>query len=207
MPAEVSRINPRDPEPYYSKGIQERFSVNPIAALQKSPEFATIAFHPCLDEHLARSARRIINGGLENEVPAGWPMKLDGPMAWTGGDFPDESRFIYYLSSDDRDEVRKALMHFKAQRLDRDEVSKSNFPLPTLASRFTKTCEEVYNGLGAMILRGLDVEKYTPEDLLVVFLGVSSYIAEQRGVQDRLSTMLSEDALSFLQSRYVLTRT
>lgn len=58
-----------------------------------------------------------------------------------------------------------------------------------------------------MILRGLDVEKYTPEDLLVVFLGVSSYIAEQRGVQDRLSTMLSEDALSFLQSRYVLTRT
>lgn len=115
MPAEVSRINPRDPEPYYSKGIQERFSVNPIAALQKSPEFATIAFHPCLDEHLARSARRIINGGLENEVPAGWPMKLDGPMAWTGGDFPDESRFIYYLSSDDRDEVRKALMHFKGK--------------------------------------------------------------------------------------------
>ncbi|KAL8847888.1 MAG: hypothetical protein Q9221_007099 [Calogaya cf. arnoldii] len=178
------------PEPYYSKGIQERFSVTPIPALQKSQEFAAIAFHPSLDGYLARSAKRIIDGRLENEVPAGWPTKLGGPMAWTGGDFPDESRFIYYLSSDDREEVRRALTHFKDQGLDRDEVSKANFPLPNLASRFTKACEEVYNGLGAVILRGIDVKNYTPEDLLVVFLGVSSYIAEQRGVQDRLGTML-----------------
>lgn len=190
MAVEVSRIGPRDPEPYYSKAIRERFSVEPVATLSNSRDFATISFHPDLDQYLTRSAKRIINGGLENKLPAGWRTKLDGPMAWTGSDFPDESRFIYSLSSDDRDEIHKALIYFKDQGLERDKVSKGSFPLPTLGFCLTKLCHLVYNGVGAMILRGLDVDNYNPEDFLVVFLGISSYIAEQRGIQDRLGTLL-----------------
>lgn len=42
-----------------------------------------------------------------------------------------------------------------------------------------------------MTIRGLDVNKYTPADLVVVFLGISSYIAEKRGLQDRDCNMIS----------------
>ena len=78
------------------------------------------------------------------------------------------------------------------RELEGDEVSRENFPLPNLGPRLSQACEEVYNGLGAVILRGLIVEDYTPADLLVIFLGISSYIADQFGIQDRLGTMLSE---------------
>ena len=91
------------------------------------------------------------------------------------------------------------------QELEGDEVCRANFPLPSLAPRLAQACEEVYNGIGAVIIRGLDVDVYTPADLTVIFLGISSYIAEERGIQDRLGTMLSEDAHFRLGQRRLLT--
>lgn len=81
---------------------------------------------------------------------------------------------------------------FAEQELDGDEVSVENFPLPTLAPRLVAASEEIYNGLGAVILRGLDVDQFSAADLATVFLGVSSYIAPKRGIQDRNGTMISK---------------
>jgi hypothetical protein len=44
--------------------------------------------------------------------------------------------------------------------------------------------QDLHAGLGFFALRGLDPSRYSREDNVLIFLGVSSYIGEQRGKQD-----------------------
>lgn len=76
--------------------------------------------------------------------------------------------------------------------LDGNEVSPASFPLPTLGSRLTDICTQVYDGRGFAIVRGLDPDAYSAEDLTIVYLGISSYIGGRRGKQDQRGSMLSE---------------
>ncbi len=69
--------------------------------------------------------------------------------------------------------------------LDGDEVDETNFPLPTLSPRLKQFAQSLHNNNGFLLLRGLDSKKYTAEDNLVIFLGISSHIANERGVQDK----------------------
>jgi hypothetical protein len=54
-----------------------------------------------------------------------------------------------------------------------------------------KVRNDVYEGRGFGIVRGLDPDAYPLEDLTVVYLGISSYIGERRGKQDQRGSMLS----------------
>lgn len=71
-------------------------------------------------------------------------------------------------------------------------MSPANFPLPNLSGKLKSLCADVYEGRGFAILRGLDPEAYSVEDLTVVYLGISSYIGERRGRQDQRGSMLSK---------------
>lgn len=73
-----------------------------------------------------------------------------------------------------------------------DAVTKRTFPLPKLCSTLLAIRNEVYTGIGFALLRGLRLNAYDPTERVVVFLGLSSYIAEERGPQDRYGTMLSK---------------
>ena len=76
------------------------------------------------------------------------------------------------------------------QELDGEEVDRSTFPLPKLGKHLDQIRDDVYHGRGFAIVRGLDPEEYSVEDLTVVYLGVSSYVAERRGKQDQRGSVL-----------------
>ena len=44
--------------------------------------------------------------------------------------------------------------------------------------------EDLHFGRGFFALRGLNPDKYSTEDNMLLFLGVSAYIGEERAVQD-----------------------
>lgn len=46
------------------------------------------------------------------------------------------------------------------------------------------------NGRGFFILRGLDPKKYDPTDNVIIYVGVSCYVAERRGTQDEKNNCL-----------------
>lgn len=75
--------------------------------------------------------------------------------------------------------------------LDGDKVSRDNFHLPTLQHVLRELSLEVHNGRGFFILRGLDLPKYSIADGTIIFLGIQSYIAEQRARQDDQGNILS----------------
>jgi hypothetical protein len=72
------------------------------------------------------------------------------------------------------------------------EVDQSTFPLPNLGPRLLQLALDIHNGKGFGAVRGLRPEDFSPEDNVIVFLGISSYIGAKRGRQDEEGNMLSE---------------
>jgi hypothetical protein len=69
-------------------------------------------------------------------------------------------------------------------------ISRANFPLPTLGARVIALGRSLYHGCGFFVLRGLDPTRYTAEDNVILYVGVSSWVAEKRGRQDEHNSML-----------------
>lgn len=78
-----------------------------------------------------------------------------------------------------------------------DEVTPETFPLPILGPKLRKIAVEIHQGKGFAVVRGLNPDDFSPEDNVLVFLGISSYIGAKRGRQDEDGNMLSEYYPSF----------
>ncbi|MCJ1351315.1 MAG: hypothetical protein MMC33_001299 [Icmadophila ericetorum] len=123
-------------------------------------------------------------------IPNGWPQSLDGPLAWDRTTSTGERDFTYELSNVEITEVETALKHFKDLRLYGNEVNCCSFPLPTLSKKLHYFALELHEGRGFFALRGLNPARYSVEDNMLIFLGVSSYIGEKRGKQDSDGNMI-----------------
>ena len=71
-----------------------------------------------------------------------------------------------------------------------EAVSKGLFPLPTLGSKLKTLAKTLVDGVGFLLIRGLDPKQLSNEANIVMYLGVSSYLGEKRGIQDELGNML-----------------
>ncbi|KAK1832993.1 hypothetical protein QBC39DRAFT_390275 [Podospora conica] len=116
--------------------------------------------------------------------PPGWPTIVDPLVAWKGSEFRSDDLYTYILDNDEIAEIEVALAHFKGLGLDGRDVVRDNFPLPTLAAKLDALAEDLHDGRGFFAVRGLNPTKYSREDNIVIFLGVSSYVGELRGKQD-----------------------
>ncbi|OTB19125.1 hypothetical protein K445DRAFT_38349, partial [Daldinia sp. EC12] len=88
-----------------------------------------------------------------------------------------------------------------------DEVTKERFPLPNLQKDLEACVRNVHREHGACIIRGLDPRKYTKEDNIILFLGISSYIGDRRGLQNskgEILTHITEWLLWGINDRHVL---
>jgi hypothetical protein len=68
--------------------------------------------------------------------------------------------------------------------LNPDDVKPSTFPLPILGPRLNEISKIIHEGRGFAVLRGLEPDRYSSMDNILLYLGVTSYIAETRGMQD-----------------------
>ncbi|OTA89507.1 hypothetical protein M434DRAFT_106935 [Hypoxylon sp. CO27-5] len=194
FPTDIRSLrNPDLVEEYYSPGLRNRFHLDGLRLAESRstrPQYADISYEVDEDKYHARMKARLQSGGLETEVPEDWPTKLEGPLVWDQSTFKDESEYIYYLTDKNKEEINQALAYFKDQELNGEAITKATFPLPQLGKHLDQICQDVYHGRGFAIIRGLDPEAYSLEDLTLVYLGISSYIAERRGKQDQRGSML-----------------
>jgi hypothetical protein len=68
-------------------------------------------------------------------------------------------------------------------KLDLSQVGKTTFPLPRLGQTLQDLSLKLHSGRGFFVLKGLDPTSFTREENVILYLGISSYIAEQRGRQ------------------------
>jgi hypothetical protein len=63
-------------------------------------------------------------------------------------------------------------------------VNQTTFPLPTLSSALREQAKALESGRGFFVLRGLESDKHSMKDIIIIYAGISSYIGSVRGRQD-----------------------
>lgn len=63
-------------------------------------------------------------------------------------------------------------------------MSTDTFPLPTISGKLVDVARNVHQGTGFNVIRGLDPRDFSPLDNVLIYVGITSYIAETRGCQD-----------------------
>ncbi|KAJ5633851.1 hypothetical protein N7528_001693 [Penicillium herquei] len=147
------------------------------------PTQPDIQYHPDWAKYQARSQRRKETESLQATLPAGFPEKLTSPLVWEGKDIEKRSEWIYQLSDTQLDEIDAALKSFKALKKPLGHISQLTFPLPNLHSALRDLSNELHNGRGFFVLRGLRIDSYSREDNVIIYTGVSSHIGSIRGRQ------------------------
>ncbi|KAL2191637.1 Clavaminate synthase-like protein [Thermothelomyces heterothallicus CBS 203.75] len=119
------------------------------------------------------------------------------PMSWTSNALAtvegssDAPGHVYQVGKQGADEVDAALGPFRKCTFDAERVTRETFVLPTVQAQLARASLDVHEGRGFAIVRALDPQRYTAEENLTIFLGISNYIGEQRGVQDKMGSMLT----------------
>lgn len=129
----------------------------------------------------------------ESTVPDGWPKEVREPWAWSGSAFASlerERRYTIALSVADIAEIETALEKFKLTGGGPGDVSRTTFQLPGLATRLEDVARNLHNGFGFNVIRGVDPRRYSALDNVLIYLGITSYIAPHRGVQDFGGSMI-----------------
>ncbi|KAK7422987.1 hypothetical protein QQX98_001277 [Neonectria punicea] len=81
-------------------------------------------------------------------------------------------------------EIDNALKHFHGLGLWGGEINGGNFPLPTLSKKLVMLKQDVLSGRGFVNIRGLEADRYSPEDTSLVFVGICKSMGTRIGRQD-----------------------
>ena len=110
---------------------------------------------------------------------------ISGPAAWVGADFEQDDSWIHHLSDSDIAEIDAALAQAKAAGKVFPRITAADLPLPGLAKRLAGFAEELENGRGFLLLRGLPVERMSEKDIRLVYYAIGLHMGEPVGQNPR----------------------
>jgi len=98
--------------------------------------------------------------------------QLSGPSVWTANTFENDDNWIYNFSDEELSEIDKALEDLRAVNLVFPNFSKPDFYLPKLETRLNEFSNELENGRGFVVLRGLPVHRYNDDEVNSIYYGL-----------------------------------
>ena len=101
---------------------------------------------------------------------------LAGRAAWTAAELERSGDWIRTLDDRQRQEIDAALRQAKRHTAGLFDFGKSDFPLDSTAALLADISDELENGRGAVRLRGLDVARYSEDDLRRIFWGLGCHL-------------------------------
>lgn len=96
------------------------------------------------------------------------------PAAWRGAELLGREDWLQRLEPQHLDELDAALESVRALPL--EEISPATFSLPTLAARLRAIQHSLEHGSGAVMIRGLPIERYTERQATRIFWGLASHV-------------------------------
>ncbi|MFQ5566045.1 MAG: TauD/TfdA family dioxygenase [Paracoccaceae bacterium] len=101
---------------------------------------------------------------------------LGGAAAWTGAELERDRSWIRHLDAADIAALDAALDHVRARGLDWSRIGRADFPLGDFGAQLAKIADELENGRGIALLRGLPVGRYDAEALKCIHYGLASHL-------------------------------
>lgn len=99
---------------------------------------------------------------------------LQGACVWNGVEMHANPRWVKVFPSAVLEEIDIAVG--KSKDIDWKDISRDNFPLPSAKAFFDDVREELENGSGMVKMRGLDVSRYSQEQLRRMWFGLGRHL-------------------------------
>src|SRR5262249_15984560 len=113
------------------------------------------------------------------ESPRGDTM-ITGPVAWLGREMERSAEWIRPLSAPAVAELDAAIDGLKQRGLAWPHFGRRHFPLPTFSRGLAGVLDELEDGRGFVLLRGIPVERYTESELKNLYWGLGAHLGEAR---------------------------
>lgn len=120
--------------------------------------------------------------------------KIETSAAWVGADFEEDERWIHVLPDSALRSIEQALDAVKASGKAFPQFAKEDFPLDDLSADLVGYADELENGRGFFLLRGLPVERYSDDDLRAIYFGIGLQLGKPVGQNpqgDLLGTVMN----------------
>ncbi|MBT3990505.1 MAG: TauD/TfdA family dioxygenase [Rhodospirillaceae bacterium] len=112
--------------------------------------------------------------GNEIEVNYEIPEIIDEPGTWIGPEIQAAESWVYQLTNEDSAEIDAALRSLEDKNIE-IPFSSEQFLLPTFAAKIDRFLDDIENGLGMALLRGLPRDKYTDEECAKIYWGIGAH--------------------------------
>ncbi len=106
------------------------------------------------------------------------PPEVHDASAWYGSDLTEGTDWIEHLSTTDVAEVQNATL--KLEGCDLTSLRPNDVPLPTLAPRLQHLLNEVLNGRGFVLIKGLPIDRWTKRQAAIAFLVIGTHLGNLR---------------------------
>jgi hypothetical protein len=101
-------------------------------------------------------------------------------MVWRGEDLARSTDWIRPLTPSEIDELDAALRAVQRRGLDWRAVTRDDFPIPRLTASLAEVSRELEDGRGVVLLRRVPVERYTEDELRIVYWGLGLHLGTPR---------------------------
>ncbi len=101
-----------------------------------------------------------------------------GAGLWTGAELVHDSTFITTLNDQQVAEIEAAVEQTKARGLAIEEISSADFPLPGLGMVLQDLLDELLNGRGFALIRGLPVERLSRDNVARAYWGIGTWLGD-----------------------------
>ncbi len=108
------------------------------------------------------------------------PGPVEGPFAWRGPKMAKRTDWIHTLSDSEIGEIEAALRAAQKSGRPLAELRAEDFPLPGLAPRLLALRDELLEGPGFALLRGLPADRYDIEEIAAIYLGIGRHLGSTR---------------------------
>lgn len=96
--------------------------------------------------------------------------------AWRGPQLQPTDEWIYRLSAEEIADIDAALAHAKATGRQIPDIAREHFPLGRFARTLRLLQTEIEYGLGLMLLRGFPRDRYTVEEMGLIYWGIGTHM-------------------------------
>lgn len=108
---------------------------------------------------------------MRNDLPL-----VNDASAWRGADFANDNSWIYRLSEAEVEELSGAARRCLRPGLDVTDIARRDFPLTNMAPTIASWAEEINNGRGFLLVRGLPKERFSDDEIRAIFWGIGLYL-------------------------------
>src|SRR6185295_12483318 len=98
------------------------------------------------------------------------------PADWRGADISERTGWIHQLSDSEVKEIESAVRGVRSAGLDISRVERDNFPLPRFSRIAERALEELENGCGMFLIRGIPVKDWSIDEARMAYWGLGKHL-------------------------------